>query len=374
MSNAIRVFIADDSPSVCRLLASYFKTASGFEVVGTAGDGKSAVKMIKKLKPDVVTLDMEMPIMSGREALEVVMRECPTPVVVVSGVSRQSALATLSALEAGAVDFILKYTPGIDTNPEWLREEILAKVRAASRIRVVRSVQTRRTRRKTVEFPIPIPPPSPVPVAEPVKEKTVWLPGGVVVVGASTGGPVALRELLSELPREFPAAVLVVQHMPANFTKVLAAQLDRSVPMRVREAETGDRLEPGLALIAPGGFHMLVGSDSRIRLTEGPEVEGHRPSVDVTMQSATQLYGSRVKGVILTGMGRDGRMGMLSVRSKGGKTFAQTGETCIVNGMPQAAVDLGVVDRVAPPRDIGRLLVESVMGRGDATPLSQATA
>lgn len=360
MGEPIRVVIADDSPFVCRLLASYLRSDPEIEVVGIAQDGKQAIEMVSRLRPSAVTLDLGMPVVDGLEALKHIMHKQPTPVIVISGISSESATCTLQALEAGAVDFILKYTPGTDTNPEALRREIITKVRAASQVRVIRSLKVqnagagnrlnlpvhRLAGRKTGE-------------SEPPPEANRLVGGGVIVIGASTGGPVALRELIGSLPGDLRATVLVVQHLPAMFTKVLALQLNRAVTLKVKEAESGDPLEPGTVLIAPGGYHMLVGPDSRIRLTEGPEIEGHRPSVDVTMQSVAQLYGSRTKGVLLTGMGKDGSMGLLSIRSRGGRTFVQDAASCVVNGMPQSAIDLGVVDCVAPPQEIAQRLYQA---------------
>ncbi|MEW6735268.1 MAG: chemotaxis response regulator protein-glutamate methylesterase [Acidobacteriota bacterium] len=362
MSNTnrtIRVVVADDSEFVCRLLVSHLQSDPDIQVVGTAPNGLRAVQIIKELRPDAVTMDLEMPLMNGLEALEQIMHESPTPVIVISGVSRRAASVTLQALEAGAIDFILKYTPGVDTNPELLRREIISKVRSASQIRVVRSLRVQKPELQ----PFPIASASAIGLSEATataREAVPFLPGGVVVIGASTGGPVALRDLLGNLPGDFSAAVLVVQHMPATFTKVLAANLNRAVPMKVKEAESIDRLEPGLVLVAPGGYHLLIGTDSRIRLTEGPEVEGHRPSIDVTMQSVTQLYGARTKGILLTGMGKDGCMGLVSIRAKGGKTFVQDAESCVVNGMPQSAIEMGVVDYVAPPQEIAKLLMATI--------------
>jgi two-component system chemotaxis response regulator CheB len=183
-----------------------------------------------------------------------------------------------------------------------------------------------------------------------------FLPGGVVVIGASTGGPVALRELLSNLPADFSAAIIVIQHMPASFTEVLAAQLDRQVPLMVKEAETGDLLQPGLVLVAPGDYHLLLQPNAQVELSQGPAIEGHRPSIDVTMQSVAQIYGARTRGIVLTGMGDDGSQGLISIRSKGGKTFCQDAASCVVNGMPQRAIEKGVVDHVAPPAEIAHLL------------------
>jgi two-component system chemotaxis response regulator CheB len=367
MTRPIRIVVADDSPFVCRLLTSYLQSSSDFQVVGTALNGARAVELVKELHPDAVTLDLEMPEMNGLEALEYIMHECPTPVVLVSGVSRRAAAITLQALDIGAVDFILKYTPGVNTNPETLRQEIMAKVRAASQIKVIRSLRPRRSQdRETLPVPYPAYPSEPeraqsiAPTIDDERTRrrdvSPFLPSGVVVIGASTGGPVALRELLSNLPADFPAAVIIVQHMPATFTGVLAAQLNRQVPFKVKEAAAGDRLQPGLALVAPGGYHLLLRPDSQVELNQGPEIEGHRPSIDVTMQSVAQLYGARAKGVVLTGMGNDGSLGLVSIRAKGGKTFAQDADSCVINGMPRRAIEKGIVDHVAPPAKIARLL------------------
>lgn len=364
MTETVRVVVADDSPFVCRLLAAYLQSSDGFRVVGTALNGLRAVEQVIDLHPDVVTLDLDMPGMDGLEALERIMTECPTPVVLVSGVSRQAADLSLKALDLGAVDFVFKYTAGVDTDPETLRREILARVRAASRIKVVRSLRTHRRRdgeaapASSAALPNYAPlAPDTLPERHRRGDAPPYLPGGVVVIGASTGGPVALRELMNNLPADFPAAIIIIQHMPATFTGVLAAQLDRQVPLTVRQANQGDYLRPGLALVAPGGYHLLLGSDLRVELNQGPEIGGHRPSIDVTMQSVAQLYGARAQGVLLTGMGDDGSLGLMSIHSKGGKTFVQDEASCVVNGMPQRAVEKGVVDHIAPPDTIAHLLV-----------------
>jgi two-component system chemotaxis response regulator CheB len=359
----IRVVVADDSPFVCRLLTWYLQSSSDVEVVGTALNGLRAVELVRDLAPDAVTLDLEMPELNGLEALEQIMLDCPTPVIMVSGVSRRAAAITLQALDLGAVDFVLKYTPGVDTDPESLRQEIVAKVRAASQIKVIRAL---RPRRAEDQRPALLPAVAvsradrhrpEVDEAKPQpREGLPFLPGGVVVIGASTGGPLALRELLGNLPADFAAAVIVVQHIPATFTGVLAAQLNRYVSLQVKEAQEGDRLQPGLVLVAPGGYHLLLRPDARVELNQGQAIGGHRPSIDVTMQSVAQVYGSRTKGVVLTGMGSDGSLGLVSIRAKGGRTFAQDAASCVVNGMPQRAIERGVVNHVAPPAQIAQLL------------------
>jgi two-component system, chemotaxis family, protein-glutamate methylesterase/glutaminase len=350
VSDRIRVVVADDSAFVRRLLASYLGAAPGVEVVGTAGTGQRAVELVRRLRPDVVTLDLDMPELDGLEALAVIMREAPTPAVMISGVSGRAAGRTFTALELGAVDFVLKYSPTGDVDPASLRSEIVAKVEAAARIRVIRSLGG--GRRSPAALPS-LPPP---PVAAAARSAPALLAGGVVAIGASTGGPIALKELLSHLPASFPAALLIVQHMPASFTGVLAAQLDRQVGLTVRQAADGDPLEPGTALVAPGGRHLLLGADSRVVLNDGPEIHGHRPSIDVTMQAVAQLYGARARGVLLTGMGHDGALGLLAIRARGGRTFAQDAQSCVVNGMPQRAIEKGAAECVASPRQIAHLL------------------
>ena len=348
----IRVLIADDSPFICRLLTGYLEAEPGFQVIGAVHDGRAAFEKVKQTRPDAVTLDLDMPHMDGLEALAAIMRECPTPVVVISGVSGRAATRTLQALDLGAVDFVLKYSPGVEIDPRQLRLEIRAKVSAAAGIRVVRLLGNAgdveaapRARRQA---------PAPASGAKPEGPSY----NALVVVGASTGGPAALRELLSALPPDFEAAVLVVQHIPKSFTGVLASQLNRHCRLKVREAEDGDLLRTGLVLVAPGGYHLLVRSGLRVGVVAGNGTQEHCPSIDVTMQSAAQVMGSRVTGVVLTGMGDDGTEGLRAIHRRGGATFAQDAASCVINGMPQRAIDAGVVDRVANPARIAALLEE----------------
>jgi two-component system chemotaxis response regulator CheB len=347
MSEAIRVVVVDDSPFVCRLLARYLQAAGGIEVVATVVQGARAVPVVKELSPAVVTLDLEMPGLNGLEVLEQLMRDCPTPVVLVSGVSRKAAAATMQALNRGAVDFVLKYSPGQDPDPDAFRQEIISKVRVASRVKVIRSLAGGGSAA----------PPSVANAPSPAASSHGPLLPGVVVIGASTGGPVAVRDLLANLPREFPGAVLVVQHMPATFTRVLATQLGRQIVLPVKEAQDGERLQSGTVLVAPGDYHLIVRPDGHVELLRGPKISGHCPSIDVTMQSAAQAFGPRAKGIVLTGMGNDGAQGLVSIHARGGRTYAQNAATCVVNGMPQQAIERGVVDHVASPVEIASLLV-----------------
>lgn len=363
MSSKIRVIIADDSSFICSLLTSYLQSDPEIEVVGVAKNGKEAVEKVKELRPDVITLDLEMPIMSGLEAIDKIMTETPIPTIVITGVSKQEANTTLEAINLGAVDFIFKYVPGLNLNPKELFREIILKVKAAARTKLIRSLRNKlkdansltKNNSSSKSTLLKVEPSSKQFLSE------SYLPGGVVVIGASTGGPIAIRELLAELPDTFPSAILVVQHIPVSFTKVLAAQLNQQVPMEVKEAQEGDKLKASQVLVAPGGSHMIITPDSQIKLTSGIEIESHIPSIDVTMQAVAQVYGRLTKGVLLTGMGKDGSQGLLTIHSKGGTTFAQSAETCVVNGMPQSAIELKVVDHIASPKDIAALLVKQLL-------------
>lgn len=350
----IRVIVADDSTFVRRLLVSYLESEAGMEVVGAAADGAELVELVAKLRPDAVTLDLDMPGMSGLEALQRIMRDCPIPVLVISGTSRRAAEATRQALTAGAVDFILKFTPNEQTDPEALRAEIVTKVRAAARVRIlsgVRAVSSRPGSRAT----------SPSRPFVPANSNEVLASPQVVIIGASTGGPLALRQLLVELPDDFPAAVVIVQHMPPAFTSLLADQLSWHLSRPVKEARDGEVLDVGTWLVAPGEMHLLFSSSSQILLKSGPKVGGHCPSIDVAMQSAARTFGARTHGIVLTGMGDDGALGLLDIRSHGGTTYAQNSASCVVSGMPDRAVDTEVVDHIGTPAEIARLLTQRVL-------------
>ncbi len=362
MASSIRVVVADDSPFICRLITNYLQASSGIEVVGTALNGRRAVQLVRELKPDAVTLDIDMPEMNGLEALDVIMAEIPTPVIMLSGVSRQAAMTTLKAIDMGAVDFILKYSPDTNIDPEILRQEIISKVKSASKIKVIRSIRhcvgKQNQHIATPEMAEILEAAKPLSVDE--YSTVSYLSGEIVVIGASTGGPVAIRELLETLSTDFHASIIIVQHIPASFSSVLVAQMNRSTSFEVILAKDGDELKPGRIMVAPGDHHLLMKTNGQVELNSGPTINGHRPSIDVTMQSVAQVYGSRTTGVLLTGMGNDGAQGMVTIHAKKGKTYAQDAESCVVNGMPQRAIDKGVVDRVGQPDEIGRFLNTSL--------------
>lgn len=367
----IRLLVVDDSPFVCRLVTGYFQTEEDIEVVGQALTGRQAIERVKELHPDVITMDLEMPDIDGLAAVQIIMQQCPTPIVALSGVSGASAGRTLRALELGAVDFVLKFSPGVRIAPEQLRREIVAKVRAAAQTRVVRlrkraDLTKSLTSQAESRLGTGQPAESAAPVAavpkSPFRQRSHDPASpeehlaGVVVIGASTGGPPALRQLLTNLPADLPYCVLVVQHMPAVFTAVLASQLDEKCHMPVREAKEGDSLRSGRVYVAPGGSHMLVTPALTLTLQPNRGGSAYCPSIDVTMESAARVFGDRTKGIILTGMGDDGSRGLAAIHAAGGETYAQDRESSVIHSMPQKAVERSTVDYVAPPEQIANVL------------------
>lgn len=346
----IKVLVVDDSAFMRKVLSDLFTAESDFTVVDTARNGSEAVDKVKRLKPDVVTMDVEMPVLDGISALEIIMRESPVPVVMVSSLTREGADATLRALEKGAVDFVAK-TAGPISSIEQIRTEILAKCRAAPRANV----------RQLVRPPAPPPPlPARPPSFAPTGDERI------VAIGTSTGGPRALQEVITRLPANLPCPVVIVQHMPPGFTKSLADRLNSLSTLTVKEAQHGDVLQPGLAVIAPGDFHMTLvreGHKTVVRLNQEPPVGGHRPSVEPMLESVARIYGPRAVGVILTGMGHDGSQGMKAVKTARGFTIAEDQSTTVVFGMPKAAIELGVVDRVVPLPGIAAEIVRHLQDK-----------
>jgi len=354
-SRQVRVLVVDDSAFMRKILTELLQSDPQITVVGTARDGQDGVEKAVELQPDVITLDIEMPKLDGYGALREIMSRRPTPVVMVSSHTSEGAEATIRALALGAVDFVAKPSGSISLNMHVTRDELVSKVKAASGA-------TPRYRRATAELP---------PVRREVKavaaamsapsvvESTV-LPRRLVLIGCSTGGPGALHHIIPKLPADLPAAVLVVQHMPPGFTRSLAQRLDELSPIRVKEAEAGDRVQNGKVLLAPGGYHMLVDPDGRIRLNQDPPMHGVRPAVDKTFESVVPIWQERMVGVILTGMGYDGGKGMVSLKKAGGRTIAEDASTCVVYGMPKVAVELGAADQVLPVHDIADAIARLV--------------
>jgi two-component system chemotaxis response regulator CheB len=318
----------DDSAFVRKAVTRMLADAEDIEVVGTAADGEEGIEKARKLRPDVVTLDVKMPRLGGLETLERLMAEHPVPVLLLSSLTQEGAEVTLRGLELGAMDFVDKSSVEPMTMLS-LAEELVTKVRALGGARV----KVRRKRR-----------PPPVPATEGERSE-------VVVIAASTGGPSALQTLLASLPAGLRAAILVVQHIPRGFTRSLADRLDARSAIPVAEAADGEAVEPGRVIIAPAGIHSRLrrrGGRVRLVLDEEPREALHRPSADVLMVSAAAIYGPRTVGVVLTGMGSDGTDGLRAIQTAGGLTLAESEETCAIYGMPKAAVAAGVVSRVVP--------------------------
>ena len=367
----ISVVVADSSPFVCRLLKSYLESAPDIRVIGSAHQGHQLVEMVETTCPDVVTLGLEMPDMNGLEALKATQQIRFTPAIIISGANMHAAAMTLEALNHGAVDFVFKFTPGTIVDPEDLRREIINKVRIASHTNPpVTGVgwQTAESavkpgtnsKLKKLLYGLGATSTSAVDVGLGVVPAPVLPPEKIIVIGASTGGPVALQQLLCHLPADFASSILVVQHLPATFTAVLAEQLQRQLPLQVKEAEAGDRLQRASVLITPGGTNIQITADGCVQFCETAEGESDVPSINVTMQSVAAVYGTEARGILLTGMGQDGVEGLTEIRRHGGVTFAQSLETCTVKGMPQRAIEAGVVDHVAPPQQIAQLLLSGM--------------
>jgi two-component system chemotaxis response regulator CheB len=335
MTPKIRVMIVDDSATARVILSKHLATDPEIEVVGWARDGVEALDKIKTLRPDVVTLDVEMPRMDGLQALEHVMRESPTPIVMVSALTREGAQITLRALELGAIDFVLKPTRGGVRVLREVTDELCSKVRAAARANVLASVAAAHESKVRPRM------------APPTKSISAWQ-DNAVVIASSTGGPQALSSVLASLPADTAVPILVVQHMPEGLTGPLAERLNELGPLRVEEAQSGSKLVPGQVLVAPGNQHMTLAGSGEVRLNNGARECGVRPSANVTMESVAQVYGAATVGVVLTGMGRDGTRGAGLIRAAGGKVIVQDEPSCVVYGMPKSVVRAGYADRVVP--------------------------
>lgn len=339
----VRVLIVDDSAVMRNIIKRYLNIDAGIEVVGTATDGLDALIKIDSQRPDVVTLDIEMPGLDGLSALKRIMSECPVPVVMLSAYTTAGANATMEALSLGAIDFVAK--PSRASELEAMAGELLDKVKTAAGISPGKLVRQLLSRKFTPVFPI----------NKPAYRDSVE----IVVIGASTGGPAALQAIIPALPGNFKAAVVVVQHIPVGFSRSLAESLARKSALPVKHAEDGTSIEPGRVLVAPAGYQLSFCKISRkvnVSLRQSDStIQSHRnfrPSVDGVMMAAAEIYGKCTMGVLLTGMGRDGAKGMEAIKNKGGATIAEAESTCVVFGMPRAAIEAGVVDRVIPLPEI----------------------
>ncbi|MEE9284093.1 MAG: chemotaxis response regulator protein-glutamate methylesterase [Dehalococcoidia bacterium] len=343
MPRPVRLLIVDDSQFVQASLKRKLGSTPEIEIVGTAGDGIEAIDRVHELRPDVVTLDVEMPRMDGLAALEHIMRTRPTPVVMLSSLTGEGADATLRALELGAIDFFLKPSQASPTGLDREATDLRAKILGAARANPARLGPVRRTAAATAR----------------VRRSPGTHGAGmsnVLVVGSSTGGPRALMELLPALPGDLPAGVLIVQHMPPGFTRSMAERLDALSALHIKEASPGDVVRAGQGLIAAGGYHLVVDRRGRIDLTLDDPEHGVRPAVDVTMEAVARVYGDRSLGVVLTGMGSDGTRGAALIRAAGGRVAAEDESTCAVYGMPRSVIEAGHGDVVAPLQEMPRTI------------------
>jgi two-component system, chemotaxis family, protein-glutamate methylesterase/glutaminase len=336
MSNRVRVLVVDDSALMRKLIPQILARDSDIEVVGTAMDGAFGLKKIEDLKPDVVTLDLEMPRMDGMETLRRITRKSRVPVIIVSALSTEGATATFKALAFGAFDFVAKPRDAASVHMDEIAQDLIAKIKVAASSKVRNSA-------------------APALADQPKANKPGFRvrkePTKIVAIGVSTGGPNALQYLLPKLPWDFAGSIVIVQHMPEGFTQMFAQRLHESCAIDVKEAQSGDLLVAGRALICPGDRHIKVKRmplGNTVVLTDDPRVNGHRPSVDILFRSVAAEFGSRSVGVLMTGMGEDGAMGLGLIKNAGGLTIAQSEESCVVFGMPKAAIERGHATRVVP--------------------------
>ena len=357
----IKVLVVDDSSLMRRLITRFLEEDPGIKVIDTAADGEEAIRKIQSQRPDVVTLDVEMPVLDGLATLGRVMRNFPLPVIMLSAHTTEGARATMQALSLGAVDFVAK--PAKAGEMEVMVADLKYKVRAAAQALL---------RRPAAAPARPAAKPQPA-AARPQTAQIKGLspaPGKgkieVVVIGSSTGGPAALQQIIPALPGNLPAGVVIVQHIPKGFSGPMAEHLDRKSGLKVKHADQGDRVAPGLVLVAPAGYDLTfrrAAGSLTVNLDPGSAPVppgGFRPSVDVVMKSAAEVIRSQAMGVLLTGMGRDGAQGMLAIRSEKGPTVAEAESSCVVFGMPRAAIEIGGADKVLPLQEIAGEIVRTV--------------
>lgn len=356
----IKVLVVDDSAFMRRVLTSLLSQDEDIEIAGTARDGEDALLKIASLKPDVVTMDIEMPRMDGLATLQQIMKTAPIPVIMISSLTEQGAEATLKALEYGALDFIPKSLN--NNNHDQFAQELIRKIRAVAR---KKSLLQLRFGRGGQSSPGAIPQPTykapaPAVLGGPCKGMR-----DIVAIGVSTGGPPAVQKVLAALPANFPACILIAQHMPAAFTGPFAKRLDNICKITVKEAQNGDKLQAGVAYVSPGGQHLMLtmrGALPELVVTPEPASALYKPSVNVLAESVAKTVGRKAIGVILTGMGSDGLEGMRQLKAKGGYILAQNEQSCVVYGMPKAVVDAQLADQILDIDHMAEALITAVKG------------
>jgi two-component system chemotaxis response regulator CheB len=358
---AVKVLVVDDSGFFRRRVSEILSSDPNIQVIGTATNGREAIDQALALKPDVITMDYEMPMMDGITAVRQIMQRCPTPVLMFSSLTHEGARVTLDALDAGAVDFLPKNFEDISRNPEKVRQLLCEKINTISRSnrRYGSSAANVASAARSLTAPAGLAPATPRSAPAPVTQAPRRKSYRLVAIGTSTGGPVALQRVLTQLPASFPAPIVLIQHMPAAFTKAFAERLDKLCKIGVKEAEDGDLLRPGLALLAPGGKQMMVDGRGVVRILPGDERLHYRPCVDVTFGSAAKAFSDKVLAVVLTGMGADGREGARMLKQSGSQVWTQDEASCVIYGMPMAVVKANLSDAVYGLDDIGRYLSEA---------------
>ena len=375
---AVKVLVVDDSGFFRRRVTEILAGDAQIEVVGTATNGKEAIEKVQSLRPDVITMDYEMPVMDGITAVKEIMQRFPTPVLMFSSLTYEGARVSLDALEAGAADYLPKNFEDISRNPDKVRQMLCERVHTLARSNrhslglsgpsrasaapapgtaapASSSLRRQPAASSSAARAQPAPAPAARSAASPPPRKRSYK---LVAIGTSTGGPVALQKVLTQLPASFPAPLLLVQHMPAAFTKAFAERLDKLCRIRVKEAEDGDILRPGWALLAPGGKQMMLDGRGMVRILPGDERLNYKPCVDVTFGSAAKAFQDKVLAVVLTGMGADGREGARMLKQAGSQVWAQDEASCVIYGMPMAIAKANLADGIYSLDDIGRYLAE----------------
>ena len=366
LSKKFKVLIVDDSAFMRKVLENIFNADDQLQVAGHAKDGREAVALANSLKPDVITMDINMPHVDGLQATAEIMTTNPRPIVIVSSESKEGAASTVKALELGAIEFVSKPSSGVDLDMHSVKEDLLRKVRMAAKVRVVRTAsRLASTVQKAGDSPKSAAPAPVRPAASPSDQRFP-----VVVLAASTGGPATVMRLAPGFTRDFPAAVILVQHMPAAFTTQFAAQLAEFTGIRVKEAEANETIQPGTFYICPGGQHLRVSTAGRFQLdASSGRINGYLPNIDVTMESVAAFAGAMSIGAVLTGMGNDGANGAKAIKSAGGLVLAQDEATSVIFGMPAEAIKVGAVDQVLGIDDIYSAIEKRVIGICKATPV-----